>query len=85
MTPSFNRAALSGTIQLRLKPSLNDDFRIRKELKDFLSVRFGVTEHRVTGTAEREETHGRSDTDIDADHARFDTILEFAGGRPLLV
>ena len=62
--------ALPATRTAVLEPALNDDFGIRKEIKNFLAVRFGVAEHRVSGTAEGEETHRSGNTDVDSDHAR---------------
>jgi len=37
----------------------------------------GVTKHGVASTAKGEKAHGSGNSDIDADHARFDQVLEF--------
>ena len=42
---------------------------------------FGIAEHGIAGAAEREKAHGGCDTNVDTDHARFHTILEFTRAR----
>ena len=54
-----------------LEPTLNDDLGICKEIKNFLPMPFGVAEHRIAGTAEGKETHGRGNADVNSDHAGF--------------
>ena len=70
--PACNAAirTLDGNFYPVLKPTLNDNLGVCKEIKNLLAVGFGVAEHRVSCAAEGEETHRGSNTDINADHAR---------------
>ena len=53
-----------------LEPALDNNLCIRKKVKNFLTVGFYITEHRVAGAAEGEKAHGRCDADVDTQHAR---------------
>ena len=59
------------------EPSGYNHLSVSEELEGFPAVTLQIAEQGVTGASEREEGHGSCDADVYADHAGFDTILEF--------
>lgn len=62
------------------EPTRGDDFLPHVKLHAFATLDVQVAVKGIVPAGEGEQGHWRGDTDVDADHAGFDAMLEFARG-----
>src|SRR5512136_786822 len=62
-----------------LSPTLNDNFCVCKELKDFSSVAFDISEKGSFCPAKGEERHRCCNAKVDSHHAGYGAVFEFPG------
>src|ERR1017187_9760537 len=81
MTQSPNRSILELAAVL-FGPAFDDDFLVGVELDGVAALAVEIAEETILPSAEREVSHRRGDSDVDADVARGRFVAEAARGGP---